>query len=112
MQNLKTKEEKEVLEHFTSIFSMMNPLTFQEVFSSCIEYLVERVHKVKWFKLLETVTGQTGFAELGIANHPQHFTSQSIHQSHICHDTGGVLVGTHGGNGHQHRTKQFVPETF
>ncbi|XP_066149283.1 transcription-associated protein 1 isoform X2 [Euwallacea fornicatus] len=45
VQNVKAKEEKEVLEHFTSIFSMMNPLTFQEVFSSCIEYLVERVHK-------------------------------------------------------------------
>lgn len=70
MQNLKTKEEKEVLEHFTSIFSMMNPLTFQEVFSSCIEYLVERVHKVEWLDVKKTVTEKLVLQNLALQTIP------------------------------------------
>uniref|UniRef100_A0AAR5Q8F1 FAT domain-containing protein n=1 Tax=Dendroctonus ponderosae TaxID=77166 RepID=A0AAR5Q8F1_DENPD len=45
VMNMKAKEEKEVLEHFSGVFSMMKPQTFQEIFSSTIEYLVERVNK-------------------------------------------------------------------
>ncbi|CAG9767854.1 unnamed protein product [Ceutorhynchus assimilis] len=45
MQTVKTKEEKEVLEHFSGVFSMMNSQTFYEIFSTTIEYLVERVYK-------------------------------------------------------------------
>lgn len=44
-QNVRSKEEKEVLEHFSSVFSMMNPQTFHEIFSTTIEYVVERVYK-------------------------------------------------------------------
>ncbi|CAH0549746.1 unnamed protein product, partial [Brassicogethes aeneus] len=44
-QNVRTKEEKEVLEHFSGVFSTMNPQTFHEIFSTTIEYLVERVYK-------------------------------------------------------------------
>ncbi|XP_017777683.1 PREDICTED: transformation/transcription domain-associated protein isoform X2 [Nicrophorus vespilloides] len=43
-QNVRNKEEKEVLEHFSS-FSMMHPQTFHEIFSTTIEYVVERVYK-------------------------------------------------------------------
>lgn len=43
--NVRTKEEKEVLEHFSGVFSMMNAQTFREIFSTTIEYLVERIHK-------------------------------------------------------------------
>ncbi|KAJ8954217.1 hypothetical protein NQ318_005812 [Aromia moschata] len=44
-QNVRTKDEKEVLEHFSGVFSMMNSQTFHEIFSTTIEYLVERVYK-------------------------------------------------------------------
>ncbi|KAK9874414.1 hypothetical protein WA026_002761 [Henosepilachna vigintioctopunctata] len=44
-QNIRSKEEKEVLEHFSGVFSMMNTQTFHEIFSTTIEYLVERVYK-------------------------------------------------------------------
>ncbi|XP_050299225.1 transcription-associated protein 1 isoform X2 [Anthonomus grandis grandis] len=45
LQTVKSKEEKEVLEHFSGVFSMMNAQTFHDIFSTTIEYLVERVHK-------------------------------------------------------------------
>ncbi|KAF7269505.1 transcription-associated protein Nipped-A isoform X2 [Rhynchophorus ferrugineus] len=41
----KNKEEKEVLEHFSGVFSMVTNQTFHEIFSTTIEYLVERVYK-------------------------------------------------------------------
>ncbi|XP_028982080.1 transformation/transcription domain-associated protein [Diachasma alloeum] len=44
-QTVRTKEEKEVLEHFSGVFSMMNPQTFQEIFSTTIDYMVERISK-------------------------------------------------------------------
>ncbi|KAF5284945.1 hypothetical protein FQA39_LY16900 [Lamprigera yunnana] len=44
-QTIRSKEEKEVLEHFSGVFSMMNPQTFHEIFSTTIEYLVERVYR-------------------------------------------------------------------
>ncbi|CAH1110190.1 unnamed protein product [Psylliodes chrysocephalus] len=44
-QNVRSKEEKEVLEHFSGVFSMMNSQTFHEIFSTTIEYLVKRVNK-------------------------------------------------------------------
>ncbi|XP_013399833.1 transformation/transcription domain-associated protein-like [Lingula anatina] len=44
VQTVRTKEEKEVLEHFAGVFTMMNPLTFKEIFSATIEYMVERIH--------------------------------------------------------------------
>ncbi|XP_012269997.1 transformation/transcription domain-associated protein isoform X2 [Orussus abietinus] len=44
-QTVRTKEEKEVLEHFSGVFSMMNPQTFQEIFSTTIDYMVERIFK-------------------------------------------------------------------
>lgn len=45
MQTVRSKEEKEVLEHFAGVFTMMNPMTFREVFSTTIEYVVERIYK-------------------------------------------------------------------
>ncbi|XP_023247442.1 transformation/transcription domain-associated protein [Copidosoma floridanum] len=44
-QTVRSKEEKEVLEHFSGVFSLMNPQTFQEIFSTTIEYMVERIFK-------------------------------------------------------------------
>ncbi|XP_074658755.1 transformation/transcription domain-associated protein-like [Tubulanus polymorphus] len=44
VQTVRTKEEKEVLEHFAGVFTMMSPLTFKEIFSTTIEYMVERIH--------------------------------------------------------------------
>ncbi|XP_048245320.1 transformation/transcription domain-associated protein-like isoform X4 [Haliotis rufescens] len=44
VQTVRTKEEKEVLEHFAGVFTMMSPITFKEIFSSVIEYMVERIH--------------------------------------------------------------------
>jgi transformation/transcription domain-associated protein len=44
VQTVRTKEEKEVLEHFAGVFTMMNPLTFKEIFSTTIEYMVDRIH--------------------------------------------------------------------
>ena len=40
---MKTKEEKEVLEHFAGVFTMMNMTTFKVVFSEMVEHLVERI---------------------------------------------------------------------
>ena len=44
VQSVRTKEEKDVLEHFAGVFTMMNPLTFKEIFSTTIEYMVDRIH--------------------------------------------------------------------
>ncbi|XP_075234435.1 transcription-associated protein Nipped-A isoform X2 [Lycorma delicatula] len=41
-QTVRTKEEREVLEHFSGVFSVMDPQTFHEIFSTTIEYIVER----------------------------------------------------------------------
>lgn len=43
--NVRIKEEKEVLEHLSRVFTMMNPQTFREIFSTTIEFVVERIHK-------------------------------------------------------------------
>ena len=42
---IRTKEEKEVLEHFAGVFALLYPLTFKEVFSQTIDYVVERIYK-------------------------------------------------------------------
>ncbi|CAN7997402.1 unnamed protein product, partial [Ixodes hexagonus] len=42
---VRSKEEKEVLDHFGGVFTMMSPSTFREVFSTTIEYVVERLNK-------------------------------------------------------------------
>ena len=44
-QTIRSKEEKEVLEHFAGVFAMMNPQTFKEVFATTIDYVVERIYK-------------------------------------------------------------------
>ena len=44
-QAVRTKEEKEVLEHFAGVFSLLHPQTFKEVFSQTIDYVVERIYK-------------------------------------------------------------------
>ncbi|KAM9426090.1 transformation/transcription domain-associated protein [Pholidichthys leucotaenia] len=44
-QTVRMKEEKEVLEHFAGVFTMMNPLTFKEIFQTTVPYLVERISK-------------------------------------------------------------------
>lgn len=43
-QAVRSKEEKEVLEHFAGVFIMMNPQTFKEIFSTTIDYVVERIY--------------------------------------------------------------------
>lgn len=42
-QTVRTKEEKEVLEHFSGVFSVMDQHTFREIFSTTVEYMVERI---------------------------------------------------------------------
>ncbi|KAI4498009.1 hypothetical protein M0802_006833 [Mischocyttarus mexicanus] len=42
---IRTREEKEVLELFGNVFTQMNPQTFQEIFSTSIDYMVERIFK-------------------------------------------------------------------
>lgn len=44
-QSVRTKEEKEVLEYFAGVFSSMAPQTFHEIFSTTIDYLVERIYR-------------------------------------------------------------------
>ena len=44
-QTVRTKEEKEVLEHFAGVFALLHPLTFKEVFSQTIDYVMERIYK-------------------------------------------------------------------
>lgn len=41
----RSKEEKEVLEHFSGVFLLMNNQNFQEIFASTIDYMVERIDK-------------------------------------------------------------------
>ncbi|KAF0288488.1 Transformation/transcription domain-associated protein [Amphibalanus amphitrite] len=41
----RSREEKEVLEHFAGVFAMMHPATFQEIFSTTIGYMVDRINK-------------------------------------------------------------------
>nr|XP_042899044.1 transformation/transcription domain-associated protein isoform X5 [Parasteatoda tepidariorum] len=45
IQTVRSKEEKEVLEHLAGVYTMMHPLTFREVFSTSIHYMVERIFK-------------------------------------------------------------------
>ena len=40
----RTKEEKEVLEHFAGVFTLLSPVTFKEIFSTTIDYVVDRIH--------------------------------------------------------------------
>ncbi|XP_046847243.1 transformation/transcription domain-associated protein-like isoform X2 [Xenia sp. Carnegie-2017] len=42
-QQIRMKEEKEILEHFAGVFTMLNTNTFKEVFQENIEYLVNRI---------------------------------------------------------------------
>ena len=42
-QQLRGKEEKELLEHFSGVFTAMHSQTFQEVFLVMIDYMVERI---------------------------------------------------------------------
>ncbi|XP_067013941.2 transformation/transcription domain-associated protein [Anabrus simplex] len=44
-QTVRSKEEKEVLEHFAGVFIMMNSQNFQEIFSSTIDYMVDRINR-------------------------------------------------------------------
>ena len=44
-QTVRTKEEKEVLEHFAGALSLLNPQTFREVFTQTIDFVVERIYK-------------------------------------------------------------------
>ena len=41
---MRIKEEKEALEHFAGVFTMMSPSTFREIFSATINYVVERIY--------------------------------------------------------------------
>uniref|UniRef100_A0A6A7FXF6 Transformation/transcription domain-associated protein-like n=6 Tax=Hirondellea gigas TaxID=1518452 RepID=A0A6A7FXF6_9CRUS len=40
----RSKEEKEVLEHFAGVFTRLSPSTFREIFSTTIDYVVDRIH--------------------------------------------------------------------
>ena len=45
VNTVRSKEEKEVLEHFAGVFTSMNAQTFREIFSSMIDYVVERINQ-------------------------------------------------------------------
>lgn len=42
---IRTKEEKDILEHFAAIFLLLAPQSFREIFCNKIDYMVERVSK-------------------------------------------------------------------
>lgn len=100
----KTKEEKEVLEHFSGVFSMMNSQTFHEIFSTTIEYLVERVHKVRVNKKKNVnifLIIAVYFSESHVANGSEYASGESRDQSNIRYRFGGVFAGANGRNGIQ-----------
>uniref|UniRef100_A0A914VHX2 Transformation/transcription domain-associated protein n=1 Tax=Plectus sambesii TaxID=2011161 RepID=A0A914VHX2_9BILA len=41
--SVRSKEEKEALDHFASVFTMLNPMTFKEIFAKNIEFLIDRI---------------------------------------------------------------------
>ncbi|XP_053674176.1 transcription-associated protein 1 [Anopheles nili] len=45
MQIPRSKEEKEVLEHFSGVFLTMDPQNFQEIFAATIDFMVDRLYK-------------------------------------------------------------------
>ncbi|XP_052871771.1 transcription-associated protein 1 isoform X2 [Anopheles cruzii] len=45
LQMPRSKEEKEVLEHFSGVFLTMDPQNFQEIFASTIDFMVDRLYK-------------------------------------------------------------------
>ncbi|XP_053690427.1 transcription-associated protein 1 [Sabethes cyaneus] len=45
LQMPRSKEEKEVLEHFSGVFLTMDSQNFQEIFSSTIDFMVDRLYK-------------------------------------------------------------------
>ncbi|XP_071811547.1 transformation/transcription domain-associated protein-like isoform X3 [Apostichopus japonicus] len=45
MQSVRLKEEKEVLEHFASLFTKMHSLTFREIFQTTIDHMVESIYR-------------------------------------------------------------------
>lgn len=55
------KEEKEVLEHFAGVFTMMNPLTFKEIFQTTVPYMVERISKNYALQVLMIFFDDTDF---------------------------------------------------
>ncbi|EDV27262.1 uncharacterized protein TRIADDRAFT_23101 [Trichoplax adhaerens] len=42
--NSRQRDEKELLEHYSGVFIMLNPCSFKEVIEVNIDYLVERIH--------------------------------------------------------------------
>ncbi|XP_038044323.1 transformation/transcription domain-associated protein-like isoform X2 [Patiria miniata] len=44
MQGVRIKDEKEVLEHFAGVFTMMHQLTFREIFQTTIDFFVDRIY--------------------------------------------------------------------
>lgn len=57
-QTVRMKEEKEVLEHFAGVFTMMNPLTFKEIFQTTVPYMVERISKNYALQVHASVIGK------------------------------------------------------
>ncbi|XP_035793214.1 transcription-associated protein 1-like isoform X2 [Anopheles albimanus] len=45
LQMPRSKEEKEVMEHFSGVFLTMDPQNFQEIFASTIDFMVDRLYK-------------------------------------------------------------------
>ncbi|EAT34853.1 AAEL012951-PA, partial [Aedes aegypti] len=45
LQMPRSKEEKEVLEHFSGVFLTMDSQNFQEIFASTIDFMVDRLYK-------------------------------------------------------------------
>ena len=69
VQSVRTKEEKEVLDHFAGVFTMMNPQTFKEVFSVSIDFMVERIYnnyalQIVANSFLANVTASATFATI------------------------------------------------
>ncbi|CAG7721830.1 unnamed protein product [Allacma fusca] len=44
-QGVRSKEEKEVLEHFAGSFTLLNTYTFREIFTVTIDFMVERIYE-------------------------------------------------------------------
>ncbi|TMS22538.1 Transformation/transcription domain-associated protein [Larimichthys crocea] len=94
-QTVRMKEEKEVLEHFAGVFTMMNPLTFKEIFQTTVPYMVERISK--------------NYALQIVANS---FLANLSTSGSLCHHPRGVSSGETARDGLQCRALKPLPQAL
>jgi hypothetical protein len=110
-QNVRNKEEKEVLEHFSGVVSGLSSLGASK--SHCVAvFHDESANLPRDFLHDDRVPGREGLQESHLANSAQHAVGKSRHQPHICDGPSRVPSREDGGDGFQPGTEQFVLETL